>query len=108
LFGLASFTAIQRTKEIAIRKVLGSSLLNIVQLLSREFLILVGAATILIWPVSYFLMDRWLANYPYRIEIGITSFVYSGLMVLTVAAITISYQTIKSARSNPVDALNHE
>lgn len=108
LFGLSSFTAIQRAREIAIRKVLGSSILNIIQLLSKEFLILVGSATLIVWPVSYYLMDQWLDNYPYRIDIGWTSFVYSGLVVLAVTAITISYQTLKSATANPVDALNHE
>ncbi|WP_422360555.1 ABC transporter permease [Reichenbachiella sp.] len=108
LFGLSSFTAIQRAREIAIRKVLGSSILNIIQLLSKEFLILVGSATLIVWPVSYYLMDQWLDNYPYRIDIGWTSFIYSGLVVLTVTAITISYQTLKSATANPVDALNHE
>lgn len=108
LFGLSSFTAIQRAKEIAIRKVLGSSILNIIQLLSKEFLILVGTATLIIWPISYYLMDQWLDNYPYRIDIGWTSFMYSGVVVLLVTAITISYQTLKSATANPVDALNHE
>ena len=108
LFGLSSFTAIQRAREIAIRKVLGSSILSIIQLLSKEFLILVGTATLIVWPVSYYLMDQWLNNYPYRIDIGWTSFVYSGVVVLSVTAITISYQTLKSATANPVDALNHE
>ncbi|WP_456458001.1 ABC transporter permease [Reichenbachiella sp.] len=108
LFGLSSFTAIQRAREIAIRKVLGSSILNIIQLLSKEFLILVGTATLIVWPLSYYLMDQWLDNYPYRIDIGWTSFVYSGVVVLLVTAITISYQTLKSATANPVDALNHE
>ncbi|MEP2023417.1 FtsX-like permease family protein, partial [Reichenbachiella sp.] len=108
LFGLSSFTAIQRAREIAIRKVLGSSILSIIQLLSKEFLILVGTATLIIWPVSYYLMDQWLDNYPYRIDIGWTSFFYSGVVVLMVTAITISYQTLKSATANPVDALNHE
>lgn len=108
LFGLASFTAIQRTKEIAIRKVLGSTVLNTVQLLSKEFLILVGLATVISWPIIYLIMENWLKNYPYRIEIGISSFVFSGVAVLIIALITISYQTFKSATSNPVDALNYE
>ncbi|MEO9852853.1 MAG: ABC transporter permease [Reichenbachiella sp.] len=108
LFGLSSFTAIQRAREIAIRKVLGSTVLNIIQLLSKEFLILVGTATLIIWPVSYYLMDQWLSNYPYRINIGWSSFLYSGVVVLFVTAVTISYQTLKSATANPVDALNHE
>ncbi|MEO9968192.1 MAG: ABC transporter permease [Reichenbachiella sp.] len=108
LFGLSSFTAIQRAREIAIRKVLGSTVLNIIQLLSKEFLILVGTATIIIWPLSYYLMNQWLENYPYRIDIGWSSFAYSGIVVLFVTAVTISYQTLKSARANPVDALNHE
>jgi putative ABC transport system permease protein len=108
LFGLSSFTASQRTKEVAIRKVLGSSLFSIVRLLSKEFLLLVGLATLISWPLIYYLMENWLKNYPYRIEIGFGAFAFSGLMVLIIAAITISYQAFKSATSNPIDALNYE
>ncbi|MEQ9426801.1 MAG: ABC transporter permease [Cyclobacteriaceae bacterium] len=108
LFGLSSFAAMQKTKEIAIRKVLGSSVANIITLLSKEFLVLVGIATLIAWPMVYFAMDEWLSNYPYRTEIDWWSFVVSGLAVVFVAVVTIGYQTIKSALANPVDALNYE
>ena len=108
LFGLSSFTAIQKTKEIAIRKVLGSSVVNIIRLLSREFLSLIGIAILIAWPIVYFSMEEWLSNYPYRIEIGISSFLLSGVVVIVIAVITIGYHTLRSARANPVDALNYE
>lgn len=108
LFGLSSFTALQKTREIAIRKVLGSSILNIIHLLSREFLILVGVAVIIASPIVYLFMEEWLSNYPYRIEINLLSFLLTGLAVVVIAIVTIGYHTIKSATANPVDALNYE
>jgi len=108
LFGLSSFTVMQKTKEIAIRKVLGSSVINIVRLLSKEFLFLVLLATIITWPPVYYLMGQWLDNYPYRVDLNLGSFIASGVAVLAIAFFTISYHTFKSARANPVDALNCE
>lgn len=108
LFGLSSFTALQKTREIAIRKVLGSSVFNIVRLLSKEFLVLIGVAILIAWPIVYFSMEEWLSNYPYRIEIDWVSFVLSGIAVVVIALVTIGYHTIKSATANPVDALNYE
>jgi len=108
LFGLSSFTALQKTREIAIRKVLGSSVFNIVRLLSREFLALIGVAVLIAWPIVYFSMEEWLSNYPYRIEISWSSFLLSGLVVMMIAIATIGFHTIRSATANPVDALNYE
>ena len=108
LFGLSSFMAVQRTKEIAIRKVLGSSILGIVNLLSRQFLILIGIATILTWPLVYLAIKKWLEGYAYRIELGWSSFLISGMMIVVIALLTISYHTFRSANANPVDALNYE
>ena len=95
LFGLSSFTALQKTREIAIRKVLGRSVFNIVRLLSKEFLLLVGVAILIAWPIVYFSMKEWLSNYPYRIDLDWVSFVLSGLAVVVIAFVTIGYHTIK-------------
>lgn len=108
LFGLASFMAGQRTKEIGIRKVLGASAWNVVLLLSREFTKWVVLANIVAWPVAYFAMNRWLENFAYRIKIGAWVFVAAGLIALIIALLTVSYKAIKAALSNPVDSLRYE
>jgi len=108
LFGLASFTAEQRTKEIGIRKVLGASVSGIVVLLSREFTKWVAIASLIAWPIAYFAMNRWLQNFVYRTSIGWWSFFLAAALALVIALITVSYQAIKAATSNPVDALKYE
>jgi putative ABC transport system permease protein len=108
LFGLASFTAEQRSKEIGIRKVLGASMPGIVVLLSKEFTKWVLIANVIGWPLAYFVMNRWLQNFAYRVNIGIDIFILSGLSALVIALIAVSYQTIKAATSNPVDSLRYE
>jgi putative ABC transport system permease protein len=108
LFGLISFTAEQRTKEIGIRKVLGASVGNVVQLLSREFVVLVILANIIAWPVAYFVMTRWLKNFAYRTEIGLLTFLLSGFAALVIAIFTVCSQSIKAALANPVDSLRYE
>jgi len=108
IFGLVSFTVKRKTKEIAIRKVLGASVSGIVQLLSREFLILVAIANLVAWPVAYFAMNRWLQDFAYRIELGIGTFVMAGLAAMFIALLTVSYQAIRAARANPVEALKNE
>ena len=108
LFGLASFTAEQRTKEIGIRKVLGASVSSIVQLLSREFVKLVGVANLIGWPIAYYAMDRWLQDFAYRIDLGIGMFILGGVLALAIALLTVGYQAVKAATANPVDALRHE
>ena len=86
----------------------GRSVFNIVRLLSKEFLLLVGVAILIAWPIVYFSMKEWLSNYPYRIDLDWVSFVLSGLAVVVIALVTLGYHTIKSATANPVDALTCE
>jgi putative ABC transport system permease protein len=108
LFGMASFTAEQRTKEIGIRKVLGASVSGIVRLLAKEFLILVAVANLIAWPVAYWAMSRWLESFAYRTGLDPMIFVLSAVLALAIALITVSYQAIRAAISNPVDALRYE
>jgi hypothetical protein len=108
LFGLASFTAEQRTKEIGIRKVLGSSVKGIVLLLSKDFAGWVLAANLVAWPIAYYVMKSWLQGFAYKTGFGIWIFVLSGAIALTVALVTVSYQAIKTAMKNPVNALKYE
>jgi putative ABC transport system permease protein len=108
LFGMASFTAEQRTKEIGIRKVLGASVPGIVRLLAKEFLILVAVANLIAWPVAYWAMSRWLQSFAYRAGIDPLIFVLSAVLALAIALFTVSYQAIRAALSNPVDALRYE
>jgi putative ABC transport system permease protein len=108
LFGLAAFTAEQRTKEIGIRKALGATVSNIVMLLSREFIKWVLIANIIAWPIAYLAMNRWLQNFAYRINIGIGTFVLAALLALLIALLTVGYQAVRAARANPVDSLRYE
>jgi putative ABC transport system permease protein len=108
LLGLASFTAESRTKEIGIRKVLGAPVGSIVFMLSKQFTKWVLLANCIAWPVAYFFMDRWLKNFAFRVDIGVWTFVLSGVLVLLVALLTVSYQSIKAAAANPVDSLRYE
>ena len=108
LFGLASFTAQQRIKEIGIRKVLGASVSNLVLMLSKEFALLVGLANLIAWPIAYYAMNKWLQDFAYRIDLEIWAFVLSGFLALFIALTTVSYQAYKVARTNPVDALRYE
>jgi putative ABC transport system permease protein len=108
LFGLASFMAEQRTKEIGIRKVLGASSSKIITLLTKEFTKWVLVANLIAWPVAYFVMKKLLQVYVYRTAIGIDTFLLSGLTALMVALLTVSYQALKAARSNPADSLRYE
>jgi len=108
LFGLISFTAEQRSKEIGIRKVLGASVPGVIFLLSKEFTKCVLVANIIAWPVAYIAMKGWLENFAYRTSIGIGTFVLSGFVALLIAVVTVSYQSIKAAFANPVDSLRYE
>lgn len=108
LFGLASFTAEQRTKEVGVRKVLGASAPQVTVLLGKEFLFLVVLSNLLAWPVAYMVMDNWLQNFAYRTDIGVDLFATAAALALVIAIITVSYHAIRSALSNPVDALRHE
>jgi putative ABC transport system permease protein len=108
LLGLAAFMAEQRTKEIGIRKVLGAKVSGIVLMLSKEFAKWVLIANIIAWPVAYFAMSNWLQNFAYRTSIGIWTFVLSAALALTIALLTVSFQAVKAATSNPVDSLRYE
>ena len=108
LFGLATFTAERRIKEIGIRKVLGASVSGITSLLSKEFLQLVAIACLIAFPVARWIMHDWLLNYEYRIEIGWWIFFAAGAAAILIALITISFQSIKAAIANPVKSLRTE
>jgi ABC-type antimicrobial peptide transport system permease subunit len=108
LYGLVSFMASQRTKEVGIRKVLGASAGNIVFLLSKEFSILIIIAFAIAVPVAYYVMNNWLQNYTYRIEIGIALFVFALLGSMAIAWITVGHRAIKAAIANPVKSLRTE
>ena len=108
LFGLASFTADQRTKEIGIRKVLGASVSNVVVLLSRDFTKWVILANVVAWPVAYLVMNQWLQNFAYRISLGVWMFILSGVIALIIALLTVSTKALKAAVANPADSLRYE
>jgi putative ABC transport system permease protein len=108
IFGLSSYTAEQRTKEIGIRKVLGASVASVIRQISREFVLLVVIANVLIWPVSYLLMRLWLQSFAYRTPIGLWPFLATGAAILCLSFLTVSWQIIRAATSNPVDALRYE
>jgi putative ABC transport system permease protein len=108
LFGLASFTADQRTKEIGIRKVLGASVSNVVVLLSRDFTKWVILANVVAWPVAYLVMNKWLQNFAYRISLGVWMFILSGVIALIIALLTVSTKALKAAVANPADSLRYE
>jgi len=108
LFGLAAFTAEQRTKEIGVRKVLGASISSIMLLLSKEFIRLVLIAAFIAYPVAYFTLGDWLESFPYRVELSWWIFAFSGIVTLFVALITVSHHAIRVALTNPVDALRDE
>jgi len=108
LFGLASYSAERRTKEVGIRKVLGASVQNIMAMLSKDFLKYVIIATLIAWPLAWFTVHAWLQDYAYRIQISWWIFILAGLVACLIALVTISFQAIKSALANPVKSLRSE
>lgn len=108
LFGLAAFTTIQRTKEIGVRKVLGASVLNIVSLLSKDFVKLVGIAILIASPVAWYGMSQWLSDFAYKVSIEWWVFLVAGVLAVSVALLTVSFQSIKAALVNPVKSLRSE
>jgi putative ABC transport system permease protein len=108
LFGLAAYAAEQRTKEIGIRKVLGASVSNIIALLSTDFLRLVLLAALITFPLAWWAMHSWLQDFAYRISIGWDTFLLASLLSVGIALLTVSFQAVKAAVSNPVKALRSE
>jgi putative ABC transport system permease protein len=108
LFGLAAFTARQRTKEIGIRKVLGASVAQIVALLSRDFLKLVGIAAVMATPVAYIALRRWLEGFAYHVDVGAMGFVLASVLAALIALATVSYQSIRAALADPAHSLRSE
>jgi putative ABC transport system permease protein len=105
LFGLAAFITEQRTKEIGVRKVLGASIFSVTRLVSKDFVKLVGLSILFGSPLAFYLANKWLQNFSYKISLSIWLFALAGLMVLLVAMLTVSYQAIKAALANPVNSL---
>ncbi|MCJ7578991.1 MAG: ABC transporter permease [Candidatus Aminicenantes bacterium] len=108
LFGLASYTAERRTKEIAVRKILGASAGGLVTLLSKEFSKWILLANVIAWPLGYFIMSRWLQNFAYRSGIAVWAFFMAGGLAWAIAFLTVSYQTIKVSIADPVASLKYE
>ncbi|MBS1659748.1 MAG: ABC transporter permease [Bacteroidetes bacterium] len=108
LFGLAAYMAEQRTKEVGIRKVLGASVTQVLLLLSKDFVALVGLSCIIASPVAFYFAERWLSGYYYRISIGPWVFILSGLVAVLITLMTVSFQAIKAALMNPVKSLRSE
>ncbi|MCX8492545.1 MAG: FtsX-like permease family protein, partial [Cyclobacteriaceae bacterium] len=108
LYALAAFTAEQRTKEIGIRKVMGASVTHLVGMLSRDFIVLVLIAFVIGIPTGYYAMNYWLEDFAYKISIGISVFALAGIVSLLIAWLTVSFESFKAARSNPVNSLRSE
>jgi putative ABC transport system permease protein len=108
LFGLTSFTAEQRTKEIGVRKVLGASVAGITLLLVKEFTKWVLLAVLIAWPIGYFVMNNWLQNFAYRISVGIDTLIVAALLALIISVITVSYQSLRAAVADPIRSLRYE
>ncbi len=108
LFGLTSFTVEQRTKEIGVRKAMGSSITGIYIVISREVIILVSISALIAWPLIYYIASKWLENFYYRINLGVFSFIAGLSIALGVAILTISYRIMRAARVNPAQSLKYE
>lgn len=108
IFGLSSFTAEQRTKEIGIRKVHGASILQLWRMMSKDFIILVLISVVIAAPVAYKLLSSWLTRYEYRVDVTWTVFLYAGMSTLVITLVTISWHTIHAARANPIKSLRSE
>ena len=108
LYGLVSFMAVQRIKEVGIRKVLGASVSSVIYLFSKEFIILVVIGFVIASPIAWYFMDKWLQDYVYRIKISWWIFLVGGISAVVIALITVSFQAIKAAIANPIKSLRTE
>ena len=108
LFGLSSYSVIQKTKEIGVRKVLGASVSRLFLLLSSEYLMLIAISVVIALPLGLFGMSKWLESYPYRIEMQWWMFFLPVVLIIVVAALTVGYQVVKATLKNPVDSLRYE
>jgi putative ABC transport system permease protein len=108
LLGLALFMAEQRKKEISIRKVLGASTLNILTLLNKDFIKLVAIANVIAFPLAYIIISHWLSAYEYRVSISVLPFAIAVVLSVIIAVLTVSLQSFKVAKANPIDALKYE
>jgi putative ABC transport system permease protein len=108
IFGLAAYSTEQRTKEIGIRRILGSSVSGIVMMFTNRYVRWVIVANILAWPAAYFMANRWLQAFAFRTSIGFVPFILAGLMTLAVALLSVIFQTVKAALSNPAESLRYE
>ena len=108
LFALSTFVAKRRTKEVAVRKVLGAANYEIINLLNRSFLILVIIANVISWPIAYILIKKWLDAFAYRIDMPVLPFIVATVVSITIAILTVSIQARKAATMDPVTALKYE
>ena len=108
LFGIASYTTEQRTKEIGIRKVLGASAGGIVRMLSREYLLLVAVGNLVAWPAAYAMMRTWLDNFAYRTSLAFWVFLAAALLSLTISLLTVGFQSVRAARADPAKSVRYE
>lgn len=108
LFGLVTFSTLQRMKEIGIRKVLGASVGSILQLLSQEILLLIGIANLIAWPIAWYLMDRWLSSFAYRVDMNLGIYIAGAICAIAIALVTVSTQTLRAALGNPAKTLRYE
>lgn len=108
LFGLAAYTAERRTKEIGIRKVMGASVSGLVSLLTREYLVLIGAAVLVAWPLAYYSMSKWLAGFVRRTTLSPLYFLAAAAAMLFVVLAAVGSRTLRAARANPADSLRYE
>jgi putative ABC transport system permease protein len=108
LYGLTSYTVEQRTKEIGVRKAMGSSILGIYFAISREIIILISVSGLFSFPVIYYVSGKWLENFYYRINPGLLTFLGGLIIALGIAVLTISYRTLRAARVNPAQSLRYE
>jgi len=108
LFGISSYSVQLRVKEIGIRKTLGASLLNIIQILSRSYLVWILAANLIALPLGWIYVRNWLQNFAYRTPIGISAFLITLLISMGLAWLTVSYHAIRAASANPVESLRYE